>query len=55
MPPWTSSAPDPTTPTEPRPHGATPRGLEAPPSSRLIAGRFGRMFPADMVRVAGAT
>jgi hypothetical protein len=42
---WTTSPPEPTTPTEPPPHGATPpRGLEEPPSSRLIAGRFGRMF-----------
>ena len=41
---WIGPGPNPTTPTDPPPHGATPRGLEAAPSSRLIAGRFGRMF-----------
>src|SRR5262245_18666448 len=37
-------APDPTTKTETRPHGAVPRGLPATPWSSTRVGRFGRMF-----------
>src|SRR4051794_19132511 len=45
MSPWNPSGPSPTTPTGPPSHGTgSTRGLDAPPSSRLLQGRFGRMF-----------
>jgi len=36
--------PPPTTPTDPGPHGAPPRGLSRATQSSLSQGRFGRMF-----------
>src|SRR5438132_547171 len=33
-----------TTPIDPPPHGAVPRGLTSTPSSSATTGRFGRMF-----------
>src|SRR4051812_29336442 len=38
------AGPSVTTPTEPAPHGAPPRGLTTTPSSSTTTGRFGRMF-----------
>ena len=38
------SAPEPTTPTKPAPHGTIPRGLRLTPQSPTSSGRFGRMF-----------
>ena len=36
--------PAPTTPTDRKPHGTVPRGLDTTPSSSTRTGRFGRMF-----------
>jgi hypothetical protein len=42
---WNQPGPGTTTPTDPPSHGtSSARGLDAPPSSRLFQGRFGRMF-----------